>query len=105
MQESDGKLLALNFLEKNRCDKIIESDGKPRRYAIMEQFTEKKPYGWIFYYNSARFVETNDLMEALAGNGPVVVLHNGEVVALGSAYAPEVEIQMFERSRGIKSSS
>lgn len=70
--------------------------------ALLEEMTLDKPYGWVFFYNSRRYVETRNVMQSVAGNGPVVVLAaTGEIVRLGSARRPEEEIALFERARGL----
>jgi len=48
-----------------------ERPGLP--FAIYEAKTIEKPYGWIFFYNSRKFIETQDMLSRLAGNGPIVV--------------------------------
>jgi hypothetical protein len=45
--------------------------------AIASAETIRKPYGWIFFYNSRRYLETGDPLEGLGGNGPVVVEQEG----------------------------
>lgn len=65
--------------------------------AIIESETIEKPYGWIFFYNSRRYVESGDLVYAFAGQGPVVVVADTrEVIELGSAYPSQVAIQQLE---------
>ena len=65
--------------------------------AIIESETIQKPYGWIFFYNSRRYVESGELIYALVGQGPVVVLANtGEIIELGSAYPSDVAIKELE---------
>ena len=74
--------------------------GEPLQ--LVDDYTIAKAYGWIFFYNSARFVSTGDPLDALAGNGPVVVMRDtGEIVALGTGRTEEVEIADFERSRNL----
>ncbi len=34
---------------------------------------EQHPIGWVFFYNSARYVETGDYSHATIGNAPIVV--------------------------------
>jgi predicted RNA-binding protein with PUA domain len=42
------------------------------------------------------------LSDAIAGNGPIVVLAaNGEVIGLGTARHPDTEVANFERARGL----
>jgi hypothetical protein len=76
--------------------------GEPLQ--LMNPYTIAKPYGWVFFYNSARFVTTGHPLDAVAGNGPLVVMRDtGEIVALGSGRPEEVEIAEFERSRNLDS--
>ncbi|MEZ4263997.1 MAG: YrhB domain-containing protein [Polyangiaceae bacterium] len=73
--------------------------------AIIDSQTIEKPYGWVFYYNSRRYVESGDLVYALVGlvgQGPVVVFAaSGEIVELGSAVPAEAAIRQLEDSRQI----
>ena len=72
------------------------------RLVIGDELTQEKPYGWIFSYQSARFLESGDLTHALAGNGPVVILKaDGSIHQLGSAEDPETTIARFEASQGL----
>lgn len=69
---------------------------------VIDHLTITKPYGWVFFYNSRRYVETGDIFESVAGNGPVVILADtGEAVVLGSARRPEEEIAVLERDRNL----
>jgi hypothetical protein len=71
--------------------------GGTEGIAFFESATIEKPYGWIFFYNSPRYVETGELMYALVGQGPVVVVaETREVIELGSARPSEVAIQELE---------
>lgn len=69
---------------------------------IVDSATIEKPYGWIYFYNSRRFLETRDMIHGIAGNGPLVVLAaSGEVVTLGTARRSEDAIREFERARDL----
>jgi hypothetical protein len=77
--------------------------GVPEELVILDQFTLRKPYGYVFFYQAREYVETGDIMFMLAGNGPTVVLHDGSVHPLSTAYPPEESIAAFERERGLAS--
>jgi len=65
---------------------------------IISERTIEKSYGWIFSYNSKRYLQTGNPLEALGGNGPLVVERaDGRVHALGSGQAPDAVIAEFER--------
>ena len=42
-------------------------------FVVVDSHTIEKSYGWVFFYNSRKFVETGLLQYRLAGNGPVIV--------------------------------
>lgn len=69
--------------------------------AFLEHLSVRKPYGWVLFYNTRRYVETGDPLSALGGNGPVVVLEDGEVHLLGSARTPADTIAEFEAQRAL----
>jgi hypothetical protein len=72
--------------------------------AVLDGLTMVKPYGWIFFYDSQRHIETGDVADAIAGGGPVVVLAaTGEIHELGSRLAPELEVRGFEERLGLRS--
>jgi len=66
---------------------------------IVDALTLEKEYGWIFFYDSKRFLEKNDVHCMLVGNGPVVVRKkDGVVHQLGTALSTEEEIDKYERN-------
>lgn len=71
--------------------------NKDEELAVFEDSVESKPYGWVLYVNSKRYLETRDFLDMLVGLGPVVVRHSGRVDVLSSAAAPEHSIAAFER--------
>jgi immunity protein 35 of polymorphic toxin system len=40
---------------------------------LIDQQTIETEFGWVFFYTSRRFKETEDFSDALAGNAPVIV--------------------------------
>ncbi len=70
--------------------------------AILDAATLRKPYGWVFFYQSRSYVETGNASDQVAGNGPVVVTRSdGALHPLGTALPPDQEIASFERRRGL----
>jgi hypothetical protein len=67
---------------------------------VVDEATIGKDYGWIFFYNSRRYLETNNLSYALAGNGPIVVERkDGALTQLGTALPLEESINNYEATR------
>jgi len=57
--------------------------------------TIRRPYGWIVFYNSKKYLE-GDSHAALYGNGPLVVLIDGRVIQLGTGGLFENRVAVFE---------
>jgi len=54
-------------------------------FDILTAETKEVKQGWLFFYNSSDFIRTRDPMFALAGNGPLLVLRDGQVAMLPTA--------------------
>lgn len=69
---------------------------------IVDPETIRKPYGWIFFWDSHLAMTTHDPRYFIAGNGPVVVLARDRTVHfLGTARSVESEIAAFEHRNGL----
>ena len=67
-------------------------------FVVVERHTIEKSFGWVFFYNSRKFVETGAFRYRLAGNGPVIVnKHSGSVDFFGSNMSPLKIIEEYER--------
>jgi hypothetical protein len=66
-------------------------------FVVVDAGTIEKPYGWVFFYNSQKFIETGDNSCRLAGNGPVIVnKHDASVQFFGTANSIETSIGEYE---------
>jgi hypothetical protein len=64
---------------------------------VVETKTIEKPYGWVFFYNSKKYLDTGNFRFRLAGNGPVIVnKRSGAVEFFGSNKPPEEFIKDYE---------
>ena len=71
------------------------------RWVIVDTATIEKPFGWVFFYNSERFLATGDVIYALAGNGPVFVnKHTESVDFFGSIPTLDVLLADYESKLG-----
>lgn len=65
---------------------------------ILEQETIDKPWGWVFFYTSRKWLETNDDEYAIAGNAPIIVEGStGKLYETGTAYSIEQYIANYEQ--------
>lgn len=87
------------------AQRYLESLGDSEPIAFYDELSQRKPYGWILFYNSKQFIETGNILCALGGNGPLVVLETTrEVVPLSTALTVEEGIEELERERDLRTS-
>lgn len=88
----DAKRLAEEAINKNYN---VAGD----QLMVVESSTIQKDYGWIFFYDSRRFLESNDESYLVAGNAPLIVETNGTLHWLGTAKPLEEYVAAFEARR------
>lgn len=58
-------------------------------------------FGWVFFYTSKRFLESEDISDALAGNAPFVVQREtGNVHVFGTAHSFDHYLDEYVRNFG-----
>ena len=60
-------------------------------FALIEEATQEEPFGWVFFYNSAKYVETGDPLDGLGGNAPLVVFRDTGAIEVTGTAAPVEE--------------
>jgi hypothetical protein len=48
-------------------------------FELLPEQTKYVEEGWLFFFNSSDFVQSRNPADALAGNGPLLVRHDGNV--------------------------
>src|SRR6266568_3036818 len=67
-------------------------------YVVDDRETIEKPFGWIFFYNTKRFLDTGDPSSGLVGNGPVMVnKYDGTVTFYGTGESLEHYIKDYQK--------
>ncbi|HDR9875543.1 TPA: hypothetical protein QDE50_00455 [Burkholderia cenocepacia] len=70
-------------------------------YVVVEGKTIEKQYGWVFVFNSRKYLETGNILFSLGGNGPIVVeRESGRLHQLGSALSLQESVKQFEEANG-----
>ena len=78
-----------------------EGSELPSDYAlvVLDEFTIERPWGWVFFYTSKLWHETQEFRYAIAGNGPFLVERStGKVQPLGTAHPVQHYIAAYERT-------
>jgi hypothetical protein len=89
MTLDDARQIVLDYLkqlEQGAGCELVMRDGN----------TLEREFGWVFFYNSKRYVETGDVIHALAGNAPIVVTRiDGRIHITGTARPLEDYLSAF----------
>jgi hypothetical protein len=64
---------------------------------LLDAHTIERPFGWVFFYQSMRYLASGEVRDALAGNAPIVVTRDGELHVTGTAYPLDHYLAAFER--------
>lgn len=85
-------------LVQAEMDKNVDSYDDDQ-CVILEDKTIEKEWGWVFFYQSKKYIETGDIGEMLAGNAPFIVnKKNGRLYETGTAEDIEYYIKEFEQT-------
>ncbi len=69
------------------------------QHVIVDEHTIERPWGWVFFYNDRRYLETGSSKYVLFGNAPYIVNRfTGEVKVTGTAYPIEDYLAEYEAS-------
>jgi len=84
-----ARRMAFDFVNSSR----IDNDER----VILDEYTIAKEYGWYFFFNSKRFMDTGDDRYRLAGNAPFLVTKKGgKIIQFGTAYSIDYYIEQYE---------
>lgn len=69
---------------------------------LEDSIIEREDY-WVFFYDSAKFIETGNWSYALAGNAPLIVdKYEGQLYVTGTAHSIEYYMNLFEEKELVK---
>ena len=80
----------------------VQEYGKESGFELklVEQFTIRKEFGWIFFYTSKKYFETKIDEEKIAGNAPFIVDNrNGKIVGLGTGDETAYYVHLYRKYR------
>ena len=101
-----GSVDAVETLTQNEARNMVverlDAMAKEAQYdcggfVILDEHTIEKPWGWVFFYDSRKHVETGDVQFAIAGNAPYIVNRlDRSIHVTGTAKAIEHYISEYE---------
>jgi len=87
---------------KEQAIKIAEdyvlNRPKPSKIILVLQLEKTIEFelGWVFFYQSKKYIETGNLGDSLVGNSPFIVdKRSGEIHVTGTAYPTKKYIQDY----------
>ncbi len=89
----EAKRIANQWLLDQNCDFEI---------VLIDESTLKEDFGWIFFYQSKKYLETKNFRDMLAGNAPLIIdQETGELTTTGTAYGIDYYIAEYKNSKKI----
>jgi|SRR6266849_8392031 len=78
----------------------MKLDGGDEAVVLLEE-TMEEPFGWVFFYQSRRYLETGKFEHRFAGNAPFIVdRDSGELFTTGTAKPIAEYIAEYAARRG-----
>lgn len=85
-------------IAQSKVDQLASAAGDD--FVLLLQETREVEQGWVFFFNSADYLRTGNHLHALAGNGPLIVLRNGDVIATPTAVPWQDVVSKMPRPAG-----
>ena len=65
----------------------------------MDEHTQEHEFGWVFFYQSKRYISSRDYRYALCGNAPLIFERcSGRILATGTAYSQKYYLENYIRT-------
>jgi len=94
LTRDDASALVLRHIAAECADLPPEDE-----LIVVDDATIERAWGWVFFYTSKLWRETQDTAYALAGNAPLLIVRRtGATHVLGTAYSVEEYMQAFEET-------
>jgi hypothetical protein len=90
-------MMTMNKAKSLALDCVARLTGRARdELLIIDELTQCRRCGWIFFYESRAYLETGVVSRAIRTAGPVVVTHQGETHPLSGGRPAQDELRDFE---------
>jgi hypothetical protein len=72
---------------------------------IITEYTEEHNFGWVFYYDSVKHLQTRDFRDELAGNAPLIVnKHTDELIETGTVHQTSYYVKWYKKHGNLNGS-
>ncbi|MCB1607883.1 MAG: hypothetical protein KDI71_12990 [Xanthomonadales bacterium] len=64
-----------------------------------KQKLKEHEFGWVFFYDTAEYVASGNVLHALAGNAPIIInRHTGELVRTGTGREIDYYVENYRKT-------
>jgi len=86
-------------LEKAREYVEKQSELSSIELVLVEEITREEEFGWVFFYDSKKYIETDDIDFAVGGNAPIIIeKESGVLHVTGTAYPVDKYVEAFRQT-------
>jgi len=100
LTQRDARAIALKAIVEAEGPQKVRS--RSETFSIIDARTVTTEYGWIFFWNTKKFIDSGDVRAAVPGTGPVIVTEEGEVEFLPTNKPPVEAIAEYEYRIGAR---
>ena len=84
------------MITRNEAARLVQKELEGSDTILIEEPIAEGTYGWVFGYQSAKYLETGNFLDMMAGNAPFLVeKETGMLHVLGTAEPVEHYIVNF----------
>ena len=89
MTESEAEGIVLHYLRS-------QERGGAHELVLLKDKTIERSFGWVFFYESKRYLETGNFSDIVVGNAPLVVTKSdGRLHVTGTAHPIDHYLEKF----------
>lgn len=86
---------------KHKVLEFVNGKGTENPAILIEENTLTRDFGWVFFYQSKKYLEEKDVLSMWVGNAPVIVnKHSGEMKYTGTANPVMYYVEEYEKEQG-----
>ena len=87
-------------IARNKLNEYEEQPVEGEKLQLLDDLTLEFDFGWVFFYNTERFIKDGNYAYALAGNSPLIVDRvDGSIHHTGTAKPIDYYIEQYRNAR------
>jgi hypothetical protein len=92
IDRDEARKIALDFIAP-------KSNAKAPERVLLDDKTIERPFGWVFFYEARKFLDSHNIVDKLIGNSPFIVdRKDGSVHVMGTRRPIEFYLDAYENT-------